>query len=78
MDCNEIKEKVTLMLDGELSPEEKEELMAQITECKEYEDIYRSERCFKENLQKALVKKAVSPETINRIREYVSSNHQSV
>lgn len=74
MDCNEIQEKVALLLDGELPEGEKKELIKQIRECKEYEDIYESEKCFKEYLQNSLVKKQLSPSVIQNIKAYVTDN----
>ena len=74
MDCNEVYEKLGLLVDGELPESEKEELLNHIhtcTNCK-CKDLYESEYCLKQCLQKFLFPKQVPKWLVDDIRSYVA------
>lgn len=73
MDCKEVYEKLELLLDGELTEQEKQKVFDHISYCKQCEckNRYEAERCFKEYIQKALYPKQVPPTVIEDIRAYV-------
>ncbi len=76
MDCKEVHEKLELLLDGELSEQEKQKVFDHIKECQQCDcqDRYEQERCFKEYLRKTLFPKQVPPAVVNDIKAYVG-NH---
>ncbi len=76
MDCNEVHEKLELLLDGELSEEEKQQVFDHIKQCQQCdcESRYEQERCFKEYLQKTLFPREVPDTIVKEIKSYVG-NH---
>jgi anti-sigma factor RsiW len=74
MDCQEVYEKLELLIDGELSDSEKEAVFSHIKNCNHCscKDRYEAEKCFKDYLQKALYPKEVPQWVIDDIRSYVA------
>lgn len=73
MECNEVYAKLELLIDGELPEHEKQRVFDHINNCQNCNcrDLYESERCFKDYLQKALFPKQVPQWLIDDIRSYV-------
>ena len=72
MNCNEVYEKLELLMDGELPEQEKQRILDHIYSCTNCncKDLYEAERCFKEYLQKALFPKQVPQQVIDDVRSY--------
>lgn len=76
MDCNEVLEKLELLLDGELPESEKQQVFDHIKKCQncECKNRYDAERCFKEYIQQALFPKKVSTAIVQDIKSYVTQH----
>jgi predicted anti-sigma-YlaC factor YlaD len=72
MDCENVKDKVELLLDGELTENEKQTVIQHIEKCDcEAKSRYERERCFREHVQNMLTRKQVSSNIVKDVRNYV-------
>jgi mycothiol system anti-sigma-R factor len=68
MNCREVLEEISLILDGELSPERCEELRVHLDRCTECFGRHETERLFKHLVRSKCGCEAAPPELVTRIR----------
>ncbi len=66
---NDIKERVNLMLDNRLSPEEEKTLLAQIEHHPDLCSFLESERSFRGFIKSAVARKKASPDLLTAIKD---------
>jgi mycothiol system anti-sigma-R factor len=68
MNCREVLEEISLILDGELSPERCEELKGHLERCTECFGRHETERLFKELVRRRCGCESAPPQLVTRIR----------
>ena len=68
MNCHEVLNEISLILDGELSPERCEELKGHLERCTECFGRHETERLFKELVRLRCGCEAAPPQLVTRIR----------
>jgi mycothiol system anti-sigma-R factor len=68
MNCREVLEEISLILDGELSPEKCEELRGHLERCAECFGRHETERLFKDLVRSRCGCEPAPPQLVNRIR----------
>ena len=69
--CQEIIEKVSLILDGEVIPKEEQQLIKEIQKCPSCLEKFHIEEAFKEFLTKKINRQKVSLALIQSIKEKI-------
>ena len=68
MNCREVLEEISLILDGELSPERCEELKGHLERCTECFGRHETERLVKELVRRRCGRESAPPQLVTRIR----------
>ena len=68
MNCREVLEEISLILDGELSPEKCEELKGHLERCTECFGRHETERLFKDLVRSRCGCESAPPQLLTRIR----------
>ncbi len=67
----DLLQRVSLYLDGELNKEEERELLAEIQSNKEYYQILSKEKSFREFIKSRLQRRSVSPNLVQSIKDKI-------
>ena len=68
MNCREVLQEISLILDGELSPERCEELRGHLERCTECFGRHETERLFKDLIRRRCGCESAPPQLVARIR----------
>ena len=68
MNCREVLQEISLILDGELSPEKCEELKGHLERCTECFGRHETERLFKDLVRRRCGCEPAPPQLVTRIR----------